>query len=42
MKITGKILSLALALAMLLSLGSAALAAGSDWKDYQQYVYSFA
>ena len=42
MKTTRKLLSLALTLAMLLSLGSAALAAGSEWADYQKYVYSFA
>ena len=42
MKTTKKLLSLALALAMLLSLGSAALAAGGDWADYQQYIVSFA
>ncbi len=42
MKITNKLLALALALTMLLSLGSAALAANDDWADYQKYVYSFA
>ena len=42
MKLTKKLLSLALALTMLLSLGSAALAANDDWADYQQYIISFA
>ena len=42
MKTTKKLLALAMALAMLLSLGTAALAAESDWADYQQYVISYA
>ncbi len=42
MKTTKKLLSLALAAAMLLSLGCAAFAAADDWADYQQYVISYA
>ncbi|MGM9614293.1 MAG: hypothetical protein ACI3W7_02020 [Oscillospiraceae bacterium] len=42
MKTTKKLLALVLALTMILSLGSAALAADSDWADYQQYIISFA
>lgn len=41
-KTTGKLLSLALAIVLLLSLGSSALAAGDDWADYQQYLCNFA
>lgn len=42
MKTIKKLLALVLALTMILSLGSAALAADSDWADYQQYIISFA
>ena len=42
MKKIRKLLTLVLAIAMILSLGSSALASNDDWADYQQYVYSFA
>ena len=42
MKLRSKLLALAMAGAMLLSLGTAALAAGGDWADYQQYLCNFA
>ena len=41
-KTTSTLLSLALALVLLLSLGSAAFAANDDWADYQQYLCNFA
>ena len=42
MKKSAKLLSMVLALAMLLSLGSVSLAADGDWAEYQQYVISYA
>ncbi len=41
MNFTKKLLALALMCAMLLSLGSVAFAAGSDWGDYQSYLCNF-